>query len=79
MNFSYIQVKKAGYINKVVLSRSGREIIMACEKGIFISQLEASQDRLLPPIKETYLEEQLVSQIFEYDNNMFIATAFHDA
>ena len=33
---SYRLNKDAGYINKMVLSSSGKEIIMACEKGIYI-------------------------------------------
>ena len=37
INDSYIHIRRAGYINKIVLTNAGDEIIMACEKGIFIS------------------------------------------
>ena len=50
---------------------------MACEKGIYISNLTGN--KLSPPTKETYLEYQLVSQVFEFNNNMLLATAFHDS
>ena len=30
-------LEKAGYINKIIMSDSGDEIVMACERGIFIA------------------------------------------
>ena len=36
MHESYSLNKNAGYINKMIMGSSGKEIIMACEKGIYI-------------------------------------------
>ena len=30
-------LEKAGYINKIIMSDSGDEIVMACERGIYIA------------------------------------------
>ena len=58
---SYSLNKDAGYINKMVLSSSGKEIIMACEKGIYIQELNVDKTQLLAPSREKYLVGQLVS------------------
>ena len=53
-NSSYIHVIEAGYINKVIMS-SKNEIIMACEKGGFISDFEKDTLKIIKP-KEFYLD-----------------------
>lgn len=78
VNESVTLNRDAGYINKVVLSNSGDEIIMACEKGIYIQKLNPAKTALLAPTDEVYLKGDLVSQVFEYSHNKLVATGFRD-
>ena len=72
---SYIRIKEAGYINKVIVTKSKKEIVIASEKGIFICKI--NNNSLEPPIKERYLQGQLVSQIYEFNPHQLIAAQFH--
>ena len=38
---SSINIEKAGYINKIIMCGDGKEIVMACERGIFIANYSA--------------------------------------
>ena len=78
VNESVTLIKEAGYINKVVLSERGDEIILACEKGLYIQPLNPDKTGLLPATDEIYLRGQLVSQVFEYSPNKLIACGFRD-
>ena len=56
-------LEKAGYINKIIMSDSGDEIVMACERGIFIATYTQQNldHRLYLDKEEFYLENKLVS------------------
>ena len=75
INESYIRIKEAGYINKVIATKNKKEIVIASEKGIFICKI--NNNSLEPPIKERYLQGQLVSQIYEFNPHQLIAAQFH--
>ena len=75
---SSLTLDKAGYINKIIMCDNGNEIVMACERGLFIANYSAESQRLFLDKEEFYLENCLVSQVFEYDMGRLVATVFHE-
>ena len=59
-NDSYIRIKEAGYINKVILCLNKKDLFIASEKGVFISKI-LDNYKLSQPTDERYLTGQLIS------------------
>ena len=62
-------MKEAGYINKIIkcshdvndTSETVDEIIMGCERGIFLANYSSRVKKLFLMTEERYLEDSLVS------------------
>ena len=63
-------MKEAGYINKIIKcshaeknnpAETADEIIMGCERGIFLANYSARVQKLFLMTEERYLEDSLVS------------------
>ena len=63
-------MKEAGYINKIIKCSHGEinnteqtvdEIVMACERGIFLANYRTENQKLYLIMEERYLEDSLVS------------------
>lgn len=72
---SSLVVSEAGYINHLVLTKNGYEMMAGCENGIFFVQLDSTK-RAMELLEERYFAGKLVSQIFEFSPMQLIISIF---
>ena len=72
---SSLVIPQSGYINKLVLSKSGDKLFAGCERGIFLVDLDSSK-RGMSLSREVYLRDKLVSQVFEFTSDHLIVSVF---
>lgn len=60
----------------MAISQTQDKLIMACEHGVRIILVDPTRKEL-SVTSETYLEDKLVSQVFEQDSQTFVASVFN--